>query len=229
MAGMFYSLKEAAERLNRTEDELRALAKQGRIREFRDGSELLFRVNEVDALIPETVNAEPAENADQESVEIPAFEDEPVQMEASEQEVQDQEVIELEAKIAEVPEPQVDQSQDAELESSVLEMINLDISELEEQDSSSDMDEIDAEIAQSPVSDMEMEQSAEPQPKAEPKKRHKPAPMPEVNIPQNLTAMQRFVNGLRDDNPVSVILLFVILCAVLSACGALGYFIYKLF
>ena len=51
MAGMFYSLKEAAEKLNKTEKQVKELAKQGKLREFRDGSNLLFKVDEVEALM----------------------------------------------------------------------------------------------------------------------------------------------------------------------------------
>jgi len=53
MAGMFYSLQEAAERLNRTEEQVRELARAGRLREFRDGPNLLFKVDEVEALVVE--------------------------------------------------------------------------------------------------------------------------------------------------------------------------------
>jgi len=51
MAGMFYSLKEAAEKLNKTEKQVKELAKQGKLREFRDGSNLLFKIDEVEALM----------------------------------------------------------------------------------------------------------------------------------------------------------------------------------
>jgi excisionase family DNA binding protein len=54
MAGMFYSLKEAAEKLNKTEGEVQDIVKQGRLREFRDGPNLLFKVDEVDALMSDT-------------------------------------------------------------------------------------------------------------------------------------------------------------------------------
>lgn len=54
MAGMFYSLKEVAERLNKTEDEVRAIVKQGRLREFRDGPNLLFKVDEVESLMSDS-------------------------------------------------------------------------------------------------------------------------------------------------------------------------------
>ncbi len=58
MAGMFYSLKEAAERLGKTEDGVRQLAKDGKLREFRDGSNLLFKIDEVNALVAEGVEVD---------------------------------------------------------------------------------------------------------------------------------------------------------------------------
>ena len=54
MAGMFYSLQEAAEKLNKTEDELKQIVKEGKLREFRDGPNLLFKVEEVEALMSES-------------------------------------------------------------------------------------------------------------------------------------------------------------------------------
>jgi len=51
MAGMFYSLQEAAERLGQTEDGLRAIVQAGQLREFRDGPNLLFKVDEVETLM----------------------------------------------------------------------------------------------------------------------------------------------------------------------------------
>jgi excisionase family DNA binding protein len=47
----FYSLQDAAEKLNRTEEDVRELARQGRLSEFRDGSTLLLSANEVEAAI----------------------------------------------------------------------------------------------------------------------------------------------------------------------------------
>jgi len=54
MAGMFYSLQEAAAKLNKTEEEVKGLVKEGKLREFRDGSNLLFKVDEVESLMSET-------------------------------------------------------------------------------------------------------------------------------------------------------------------------------
>jgi len=52
MAGMFYSLKETAAKLGKTEREIKQLAKDGTLREFRDGTNLLFKIDEVEALVP---------------------------------------------------------------------------------------------------------------------------------------------------------------------------------
>jgi len=64
MAGMFYSLKETADRLGKTEDDVRQLAKSGKLREFRDGSHVMFKLEEVNALLAEGIEidleAEPA-------------------------------------------------------------------------------------------------------------------------------------------------------------------------
>ena len=54
MAGMFYSLEEVAEKLNVTEDEVKGFVRQGRLREFRDGSNLLFKVEEVESLLSDS-------------------------------------------------------------------------------------------------------------------------------------------------------------------------------
>ncbi len=54
MAKMFYSLEEAAQRLGKTQDEVRAMAGQKVLTEFRDGDRLIFKVAEVDLLAPDT-------------------------------------------------------------------------------------------------------------------------------------------------------------------------------
>jgi len=52
MAGMFYSLEEAAEKLNMTKEQVENLVKEGKLREFRDGANVLFKVDEVEAVMP---------------------------------------------------------------------------------------------------------------------------------------------------------------------------------
>jgi hypothetical protein len=54
MAGMFYSIKEVCDKLGKTEDDIRQFVKTGRLREFRDGPNLLFKVDEVTALLSDT-------------------------------------------------------------------------------------------------------------------------------------------------------------------------------
>jgi len=54
MAGMFYSLQEVAAKLNKTEEKVKEIIRQGRLREFRDGPNLLFKVDEVEALMSDT-------------------------------------------------------------------------------------------------------------------------------------------------------------------------------
>ncbi len=54
MAGMFYSIREVSEKLGKSEDEVRELVKSGRLREFRDGQNLLFKVDEVATLMGDT-------------------------------------------------------------------------------------------------------------------------------------------------------------------------------
>lgn len=56
MAGMFYSLKETALQLGKTEDQVRQLVKEGKLREFRDGANLLFKIDEVNSLQSEGVD-----------------------------------------------------------------------------------------------------------------------------------------------------------------------------
>lgn len=54
MAGMFYSLQEVARKLNMTEEQVREIVKDGRLREFRDGPSLLFKIDEVEALMSDS-------------------------------------------------------------------------------------------------------------------------------------------------------------------------------
>jgi len=51
MAKDFYTMKEASERLGISEEELRNLVREGRLREFRDATGPLYRAEEVEALV----------------------------------------------------------------------------------------------------------------------------------------------------------------------------------
>ncbi len=54
MAGMFYSLQEVIEKMQLTKERIDELVRDGRLREFRDGPNLLFKVDEVEALMSDT-------------------------------------------------------------------------------------------------------------------------------------------------------------------------------
>lgn len=100
MAGMFYSLEEAAEKLHKSEAELKEIVKEGKLREFRDGPNILFKVEEVEALLSEEAIAE------SEALPEPEFEAEPEGL--SEAESEELPEPEFEAEPEEIPEPELE-------------------------------------------------------------------------------------------------------------------------
>ena len=50
MAEKFYSLEEVIEKLGKTGDEVREMVQQGKLREFRFGANISYKVEEVEAL-----------------------------------------------------------------------------------------------------------------------------------------------------------------------------------
>lgn len=50
MAKMFYTIEEVAQKLKKTPDEVKAMAKSGQIQEFRDRDKLMFKVDQIDLL-----------------------------------------------------------------------------------------------------------------------------------------------------------------------------------
>jgi len=50
MAKMFYTLDEAKAALGKNEEEIKQLAREGRLREFRDGPRLMFKADQVETL-----------------------------------------------------------------------------------------------------------------------------------------------------------------------------------
>ncbi|MFC1677348.1 helix-turn-helix domain-containing protein [Planctomycetota bacterium] len=75
MAGMFYSLQEVAEKLNKTTDEVKAIVQEGKLREFRDGPNLLFKVDEVEAMMSDTAAMQAQPSVDEPQPEQPADEE----------------------------------------------------------------------------------------------------------------------------------------------------------
>jgi len=103
MAGMFYSLQEAAEKLNTTEKELKQLVTEGKLREFRDGPNLLFKVEEVEGLMAEADSLELEEIPEAEAPEPEAPILESIEPEVPEAETPAEEALEPDVEL-EVPE-----------------------------------------------------------------------------------------------------------------------------
>ncbi len=57
MAKMFYTATEAAEKLGKTEDDLKALAREGKLREFRDAGSVNYKIDDIDRLAAESGGA----------------------------------------------------------------------------------------------------------------------------------------------------------------------------
>ncbi|MBW8015307.1 MAG: helix-turn-helix domain-containing protein [Planctomycetes bacterium] len=64
MAGMFFTMQEVADKLSKSEEQIHELIQEGKLREFRDGTKLLFKVSEVESLasqLPIIADGEPVE------------------------------------------------------------------------------------------------------------------------------------------------------------------------
>jgi len=105
MAGMFYSLQEAAEKLNKTEEQLKEIVQEGKLREFRDGANLLFKIDEIEALMLEAKSEEP------EVPELEVTEPEVPEPEIPAAEAEEEEAVELD-----FAEPEAEEDQAVELD-----------------------------------------------------------------------------------------------------------------
>ena len=121
MAGMFYSMQEAAEKLNKTEEDLKELVTEGKLREFRDGPNVLFKVEEIEALMTEADVIGPQEVPEAEAPES----------EAPLLDVSEPEEAEAEIPMEEIPEPDIGDSEIPELEALDTGISELDIPETE--------------------------------------------------------------------------------------------------
>jgi hypothetical protein len=113
MAGMFYSLQEAAEKLKKTEEELKQIVRQGKLREFRDGPHLLFKIDEVEALMADTSIMASKEPSPPEAPELELPEFEIPEMETAKPQAPEIETPELEIPEVETPAP-AEQAADTE-------------------------------------------------------------------------------------------------------------------
>jgi len=106
MAGMFYSLQEAAEKLSKTEEELKQLITEGKLREFRDGPNVLFKVEEVEALMSDAdvIGLASGEPPEEEAPEEESAELEAVEPDISEAPIPAEEIKEPEIDVSDIPE-----------------------------------------------------------------------------------------------------------------------------
>lgn len=206
MAGIFYSTKEAAEKLKITEKEVKKLIEQGKLRGFRIGSYLLLKAEEVENMAGEKgISVEPMALAEEQASFIPVA-PETTEPEVGEIDLSEFELLELEA---------------IKLESAVLNMSGLESPSLGKEVSAPKADVLsmkvdDVTIAQ-PKAASEKQRSAARQ-NAPPIKRHR----------QRLTIRRWFWKGLMEDSSSVIILLFLLLGGVILGCIALGAFLYKM-
>jgi excisionase family DNA binding protein len=129
---MFYSLQEAAEKLNKTEEEIKQIVQDGKLREFRDGPNLLFKVEEVEALMSEASVPELEEAPEPEIPEIEELGAEAPEAEALEPEIPEIEELEAEAPEAAAVEPEIPEIEGLEAEAPEVEAQEPEIPEMEE-------------------------------------------------------------------------------------------------
>ena len=213
MGGMFYSLQKAAARLNKTEEELKAIVKQGKLNVFRNGSNILLKVDEVEALaskedITIAPEARPAKEPTPQPPEI--------------------EILELDGKEPETLETVTPQEQPIDLEALDLESPVLQTPDLETPAPPAAEPQIVA--PQAPPAEA-------PRPQQTFDSRHwttstvhfRTAPwIEETDYPQRLSLRQWFIKGLRADNAAAVIVLCLLLSFVLSIFSISGYFVYTI-
>lgn len=196
MSGMFYSIKETAEKLKMTEKEVKELIKQDKLREFRIGSDMLLKAEEVNSLAAEKgISAEP-EVAAEEQASIPVA---PESMEP--------EAGEIDLSGFELPE-----SEAMEPESPVLDMADLESLSVGEGVPAGKVGTEDIPAVQPKA--------------ASKKKRSKVKKQVAVRSSRpRLTIGQWFWKGLREDSPGAIILLFLLLGGIIIGCLALGTYL----
>lgn len=239
MAGMFCSLEEAAQRLGKTEQELTEMIEQGTLREFRDGPNLLLKVDEIEELARREGIELSAESLQEEATPPPPLATIPTTLET--------EPEELEMEKPETPELdplETPASDDADLDASELQslddMPDLDLPDLDLPDLAavSADDAIPAPDAGEPMAALEVPFTEEETPakkgkgkkakakaKRKPKAKKQPKPRPikvhASNIPSRSFG-QWLMGGLRNDSLVAIIVLLMIMGFVVAAIVALG-------
>jgi excisionase family DNA binding protein len=108
MADMYYSLKQVSERLNIPEEGVRELVEQGRLREYPDGPNRWFKIDEVEALMSDTSfmamqeQAQPAESPPSQETPPPPSQESPPPPQAQEQALEEEISVAPEAEAGKI-------------------------------------------------------------------------------------------------------------------------------
>lgn len=222
MAGMFCSIEEAVQRLGKTEEELKEMIKQGTLREFRDGPNLLLKVDEIEEI------------ARREGIELstePLHEDlqppPPLATIPTTIETKPEEIEMAEPEIPELDPLEPSASDETDFDASELDSLEDDLADLElpELGPLESEDKIPALPNDEPLM-AAAEPKAKGKRKRQPKPKKQPKPKP-VKVPKtsppSLTFGQWLISGLRDDSIAAIIVLLIILALVVAAIVAIGY------
>jgi excisionase family DNA binding protein len=233
MAGMFCSLEEAAEILNKTPDQIKELVTQGRLREFRDGTSLLLKLDELQALASEE-GIEPAMEAFPAETPPPP----PLATTQTRRQAQASDLDALEPQDAEMemPELELPETETAEDESPDLDID--DFGAFEQEDETPAAKDVEPALAiEEPTADdiPAMQEAAADKPevapaipptKQKPPRKAKPRKVVRTSSKPGLSLGQWFIAGLQKDNPIAVFMLILLLAVIIAACVAIGYAAY---
>ncbi len=226
MAGMFCSLEEAAEILNKTPDQIKELVSQGRLREFRDGTSLLLKLDELQALAAEEGIELAMETLPTETPPPPPLATTPTRKQAQ---ASDLDAIEPQGAEMEMPELELPETETAEGESPDLDIGDFGAFE-QEAETPAVKDAEPALAIEEPTADdiPAIQEAAEDKPKAKQKPPRKARPKKVVRTTgePGLSLGRWFITGLQKDNPIAVFVLILLLSVIIAACVAIGYAAY---
>ena len=242
MAGMFCSLREAAERLNKTEYEIKELVEQGRLREFRDGASLLLKVDEIEALAAEE-GIELASEAPPQKAPAPAHlpgpspESEMIDLglkPPGEDELEALEPAEAELGLSALDDADVEirEAESADLdipELGALEPEDIPAAQLDEREVPAEMpadEELPAKEPGAKPKGKKKKKERKAKAKKEKPKKVKPPKVRMVKIADTQPSAsfgEWLVDGLREDSIVAIVVLVLLMGIVLAAIVALVY------
>jgi len=242
---MFYSLQEAAEKLNKTKEELKEIVKQGKLREFRVGSNVLFKADEVEALASEgdITKAPKAEPTKEPALKAPDIEPSSAgflskpAVGGPELESQQPETIETaQQRWVPIKNPPLAGPQEQPI----------DLEALDLETPAPEVPTVEPEVlAPEPSSAGFLSKPAVGGPAVEtPRPEETAATRPQITSTppfktglrieetvyrHRLSVWQWFLKGLREDDALAVIVLCLLLCIVFSTFVTSGYFVYTIF